>query len=558
MIFRHNYHNPIRHFLNDKFFCHHHEIHDLCKMFARMVSRYHFSTLSALNLNYTINGHLQNGNLNAARQMFDENPHSRNVVSWNSIINGCMRQNHWKHAEEMFDQMPQKDVVSWNTMLSGFRQANYPEKSYQYFLKMSRASEKPNELTFAVLISTFLNTGYRFLTPQLHCRVLSLGLNLNDFLGSALMRGYLELGDCKGLCRVFDEILVKDVAPWNVLILGFMEFGLTNEAKRAFTLMPEKNAFSWSTMINGYIKNKMLGEARSVLDMMNENDVVCWTAMIKGYVQWENFVEALELFVLMLNSGPRPNHFTFSSALDACAGYSSLLMGNQVHSCILKFGIVLDVILSTSLLDMYAKCGDIEVAYYIFQSMPDKNLVSWNSIIGGYARHGLAMRALEEFERMVKDSFRPDEITFINVLSACGHGGMIEDGERIFNSMSLKYGIQPEMEHYACMVDLYGKAGQLEKAEEFIREMPCEPDVVVWGALLGACGLHSSLEIGESAAGSIYKLEEDHPAVYAMLSKIHGEKEVWSIVTQIKMMTRSKRARKQKAGSWIESHTCVV
>ncbi|KAL3522216.1 hypothetical protein ACH5RR_015050 [Cinchona calisaya] len=527
-------------------------------MFTRTVSRYKFSTLSTVNLNNTINGHLHNGNLNAARQVFDENPHTRNVVSWNSIINGYMRQSHWKYAEELFDKMPQKDVVSWNTMLSGFRQANHPEKSFKYFLEMTRAHEKPNELTFAVLISAFLNTGYSLLIPQLHGRVVSLGLNLNDSLGSALMRGYLELRDCKGLCRVFDEISVKDVAPWNVLILGFMEFGLTGEAKRAFTLMPVKNAFSWSSLINGYIKNKMLREARSVLDMMTENDVVCWTAMIKGYVQWESFVEALELFVVMLNSGPRPNHFTFSSVLDACAGCSSLLMGNQVHSCILKFGIVLDVILSTSLLDMYAKCGDIEVAYHIFQSMPDKNLVSWNSMIGGYARHGLARTALEEFERMVKVCVRPDEITFINVLSACGHGGMVEEGERIFNSMNLKYSIQPEMEHYACIVDLYGKAGQLDKAEKFIRGMPFEPDVIVWGALLGACGLHSCLETGESAASRIYKLQQDHPAVYTMLSKIHGENEVWNSVAQMKKMIRSKHARKQKAGSWIESHTRIV
>lgn len=522
-------------------------------MFIRTLSRYHFSTLAALNLNNTINGYLRNGNLNAARQVFDENPEPRNTVSWNSIIGGYMRQNRWRRAEELFDQMPQKDVVSWNTMLSGFRQANHPEKAYQYFLKMTRANEKTNELTFAVLISAFLNTGYSFLTPQLHCRVLSSGLNLNDSLGSALMRGYLDLGDREGLCRVFDEILVKDIAPWNVLILGFMEFGLTCEAKRAFDMMPEKNAFSWSTLINGYVKNKMLREARSVLDMMNENDVVCWTAMIKGYVQWEDFLEALELFVLMLNSGPRPNHFTFSSVLDACAGCSSLLIGNQVHSCILKFGIVLDVILSTSLLEMYAKCGDIEVAYYIFQSMSEKNLVSWNSIIGGYARHGLAERALEEFERMVKESINPDGITFINVLSACGHGGMVEEGERIFNSMNSKYGVKPEIQHFACMVDLYGKAGQLKKAEEFVRGMPFEPDVVVWGALLGACGLHSCLEIGESAASRIYKLEQDHPVVYAMLSKIHGENEVWSTVTQMKSMIRIKRAKKQKAGSWIES-----
>ncbi|KAL0371566.1 UNVERIFIED_CONTAM: Pentatricopeptide repeat-containing protein [Sesamum angustifolium] len=264
------------------------------------------------------------------------------------------------------------------------------------------------------------------------------------------------------------------------------------------------------------------------------------------------------MFLLMMNSGTRPNHYTFSSVLDACVGCSSLVMGNQVHACILKFGIPLDVILATSLVDMYGKCGDIEAAFSVFQSMVIKNLVSWNSIIGGYARHGLASRALEEFERMVKSGVVPDEISFINALSACGHGGMVKEGEELFDSMQAKYGMQAEMEHYSCMVDLYGKAGQLEKAEELIKRMPFEPDVVVWGSLLGACGLHSCLEVGEIAANGICKLEQDHPAVYSVLSRIYGANGVRSGVIQLENMVQKWHARKQKAGSWIEYNPRVT
>jgi pentatricopeptide repeat protein len=331
-----------------------------------------------------------------------------------------------------------------------------------------------------------------------------------------------------------------------------MELGCLVEAQRVFDGMPVKNVVSWTSLVSGYIGNKRINKARSVFNNMSERNVVSWTVMISGYVQNQKFMDALKLFIRMLKSGNRPNHFTLSSVLDAIAECSSLIMGQQVHSSILKSSTPGDVILSTSLVDMYAKCGDIEAAFSVFESMPKKNLVSWNSIIGGYARHGLATRALEEFERMIKSGIRPDEVTFVNVLSACGHGGLIEEGEKYFYSMG-EYAVKAGVEHYACMVDLYGRAGKLEKAEKLIKRMPCEPDVVVWGALLGACGLHSSLELGQFAAEGISKLKIDHPAVYSMLSKIHSEKGAWSSVIELREMMKERRVNKQKAASWVES-----
>ncbi|KAL3030136.1 hypothetical protein AAZX31_03G204000 [Glycine max] len=260
--------------------------------------------------------------------------------------------------------------------------------------------------------------------------------------------------------------------------------------------------------------------------------------MISGYVQNKRFTDALKLFLLMFNSGTRPNHFTFSSVLDACAGYSSLLMGMQVHLCFIKSGIPEDVISLTSLVDMYAKCGDMDAAFCVFESIPNKNLVSWNSIFGGYARHGLATRVLEEFDRMKKAGVIPDEVTFVNVLSACVHAGLVEEGEKHFTSMLTKYGIQAEMEHYTCMVDLYGRAGRFDEALKSIRNMPFEPDVVLWGALLAACDLHSNLEIGEYAAERIPKLESNRPVSYSILSKIQVEKGIWSGINELRDMMK--------------------
>ena len=458
-----------------------------------------------------------------------------------------------QHAHHMFDQMPMKDVVSWNTMLSGLHKTKNPEGVYLWLLQMGRVGFRPNEYTVSIVISAVLDSVFNVLVSQFHARAVCLALNLGVFVGSALMRGYANVGDRVGLQRVFEDILVKDVTSWNALVSGYMELGCIVEAQGVFDVMPERNIVSWTSLVNGYIGNKKINEARSVFNKMSERNVVSWTVMISGYVQNQKFMDALNIFIWMLKLGYWPNQFTFSSVLDACAGCSSLLMGQQVHSSILKFGVPGDVILSTSLVDMYAKCGDIEAAFSVFESIPKKNLVSWNSIIGGYARHGLATRALEEFERMIKVGVRPDEVTFVNVLSACGHGGLIEEGEKYFNSM-VEYAIKAGVEHYACMVDLYGRAGKLEKAENLIKEMPFEPDVVVWGALLGACGLHSSLELGQVAAERICKLKNDHPAVYSMLSKIHGEKGVWSSVIEIREMMKERRVKKQKAGSWVESH----
>ncbi|KAF3654721.1 putative nodal modulator 2-like [Capsicum annuum] len=516
------------------------------------------SAVSPIYLNKTINSFVSNGKLQEARKLFDQSPHLTNIVSWNSLIKGYFKNKNIQHAEYLFDKMPQRDVVSWNTMLSGYRNANNPDKVYRCFLDMNRCGDvRSNELTFAVAISSFLNLDFKHLIPQLHGLVICLGLSLNVYVGSALMRGYVDLDDYVGLVRVFDEILDKDVTPWNVLILGYMKFGCASEAQRAFDMMPRRSFFTWSTLINGYIENKKVNEARVVFDKMCEKDVVSWTAMIRGYVKDGDFMKGLELFKLMSNSGARPNHFTFSTVLDACAGYSAVLVGNQVHACILKSGFPLDVVLLTSLVDMYAKCGDIEVAFCIFESITVRNLVAWNSIIGGYARHGLAERAMQEFERMLKSGIRPDEITFINLVYACGHGGLVEEGERIFNSMVTEYGLKAEMEHYACMVDLYGRAGQLEKAEKLIDGMPFKPDVVVWGALLGACGLHSCLELGEIAANGIYTLEHAHPAVYSVLSKIYGDKGVRGDITGLDKLMKKWRATKQKASSWIESPSSI-
>ncbi|KMT10006.1 hypothetical protein BVRB_5g122210 [Beta vulgaris subsp. vulgaris] len=510
-----------------------------------------FFTLQPTTLNQRLKIFLQEGQLNDARKLFDDNPTSRNVVSWNMIIAGYIKSNHNHIARQMFDEMPERDIVSWNTWLSALQKTQDHEHTFQSYLQLQRSGLQPTSHTFSIIITSILGTCFKVLIPQLHSQIVSLGYYSSIYVGSSLMRGYTDLKNHSSLVCVFDDMLYKDISIWNALILGYMELGFIDEAQRAFDRMPEKDVVSWTTLIDGYLKNKEVKRARCIFDEMDGKNVVSWTAMISGYVGTNKCLDAIELFILMVRSGVPPNQHTFASVLAACAKHSELLTGQQVHATIVKHAITLDVVLATAFVNMYAKCGDIEAAYSIFEKMSDKNLVSWNSILGCHARHGRARRALNEFERMISCGIKPDHITFTNVLSACTHGGLVEEGERIFCSMENCYGIKSDKEHYACMVDLYGRAGRLDKAKGLIERMPFEPDIVVWGALLAACGLHSDFEFGSDAADAMQNLEKNHPAAYMVLSKILGDRGLWGSSTDIKQTMRDKHMKKQNAGSWI-------
>jgi pentatricopeptide repeat protein len=503
-------------------------------------------------LNYMINAYIDNNNVKQAQKLLEENPLSCNIVSWNMIMTTYVQHNQIGLAHDLFDKMPHKDAVSWNIMLSGYHKTRNSEGLYHCFLQMGRAGVVPNDYTISTLLRAIISTELDVLVRQIHAMSFHLALNLNVFVGSSLIRAYAGLREEAALSRVFDDLSMKDVTSWNALVSSYMELGRVVDAQTTFDQMPQRNIISWTTLVNGYVKNKQVNKARSVFDKMSERNVVSWTAMISGYVQNKRFIDALKLFLLMFKTDTRPNHFTFSSVLDACAGCSSLIMGMQVHPCIIKSGIPNDVIWLTSLVDMYAKCGDMDASFCVFESIRDKNLVSWNAIIGGYASHGLAARALEEFDRMKIVGATPDEVTFVNVLSACVHAGLVDEGEKHFAAMLTKYGMQAEMEHYSCMVDLYGRAGRFDEAEKLIKNMPFEPDVVLWGALLAACGLHSNLELGEYAAERIRKLETNHPVCYSMLSKIQGEKGIWSSVNELRDNMNERGIKKQKAISWVE------
>ncbi|CAA7060859.1 unnamed protein product [Microthlaspi erraticum] len=519
--------------------------------------RGHFSrrifTIPTVTLNRLISDHLrrEDDGLVEARRIFNQNKTSLDNPTWNMMITAYVQRGLMTEARQVFDQMPVRDLVSWNTILMGLKKTRDPETVLRLFIEMRRSGLNPDELTLPAVIDTVSGSAFKVYVLQIHTLAVRLGLSLSAYTGSSLLRGYTSLRDLRGLERVFEEISLKDVVSWNVLIMGYMRIGFVGDGERAFGEMPMRNIITCHTMLIGYIDNMEMDKARDFFNQMGQRNVFSWTVMINGYVNGREFEVALLLFREMVGSW-RPSHYTFSTVLKACAASSSVLVGKQAHSMITKRGMACDVVLSTSLVDMYAKSGDITAASLVFELMPVKNPASWNSMIGGFARHGLGAEALEEFEKMMECGYKPDQVTFVNLLSACAHAGLVEEGEEKFMLMG-RLGIAAEKEHYACMVDLLARAGELDKAERLIKGMPFEPDVVIWGALLGACGLHSCLELGEVAAQGISRLRREHPAAYDVLCRVHGEKGDWASVMELRRLMKITKVRKQDASSWIEA-----
>jgi pentatricopeptide repeat protein len=273
--------------------------------------------------------------------------------------------------------------------------------------------------------------------------------------------------------------------------------------------------------------------------------------MISGYTQRGCFVEALELFQQMRLTDVKPNSVTLTSLLPACANLAALEKGKEVHEDIIRNGFQSDIFVGNALIDMYAKCGSIDDADKMFHKMHRRDVVSWSSMIVGYAVHGRAYDALQLFKEMQHLGTKPDYVTLVGVLSACCHAGLVDDARQYFDCMTSDYGIKPGLEHYSCMVDLLGRAGRLIEAWNIINKMPMKPDVIVWGSLLAACRVHSNVDLGEYAAERLFQLDPENAAHYVLLSNMYATVGRWDGVRKMRRMMKDRRVKKMPGCSWI-------
>lgn len=305
-------------------------------------------------------------------------------------------------------------------------------------------------------------------------------------------------------------------------------------------------------MIEGNAKCGNLDAARQLFDKMPEKNVVSWTAIMAGYAQLGYGEEALVLFYQMKQLGVEPDQLTFANVLQACACSALLSEGKQVHVHVIRSGFEWHFVLATALVDMYAKCGRIEDSHRIFDSMSARDVVAWNAMIAGYGKHGYARKALQLFEQMRQSGIRPTRISFTNVLSACSHAGLVDEGCYYFNSMTQDYNIIAESEQYACMVDLLGRAGRLDEALAFIQKMSIEPTADVWGALLASCRIHGNMWLGKLAAERLFKLRPDRAGTYVALSNIYSAAGRWDEAAKLRRLMNDRGVKKEPGYSWVQ------
>ncbi|XP_058101152.1 pentatricopeptide repeat-containing protein At3g62890-like [Magnolia sinica] len=400
------------------------------------------------------------------------------------------------YAHQLFDQIPSPNLFLYNTLIKAYEPtAHSSHNSLLLFRSMLRNSSPcPNRYTF-VFVFHSCNYGLGISEgEQVRVQAVKRGLDTNVFVANVLIRMYANQGFVDDARKVFD---------WSL----------------------ERDLFSWNSMIGGYVRAADLGQARELFDEMPERDVVSWSTIIAGYVQVGFFMEAMELFCKMQLAGIVPNEFTLASVLAACASLVALDQGRWIHVYIEKARINMNERLLASLIDMYAKCGDIDLAFRVFcdENNPKRTVWPWNAMISGLAMHGRSKEAINLFERMKIVNVAPDRITFVALLNACSHGRLVDEGRLYFKLMRSIHGIEPGLEHYGCMGDLLGRAGLLKEAEEMITSMPMAPDTVIWGALLGACRIHGDMEMGRRVGKFIRDSEPNHVGCHVLLANMYSE-----------------------------------
>ncbi len=501
-------------------------------------------------------------------------------------------------ARQVFDSMSQRQVISWNAMIAVYAQHGEGKEALRLFERMQQEGMKPDNVTF---ISTLSACATLTQGKQIHAQIINAGVKLDMILGTALVNMYSKCGSLADARQVFDSMSQHDVVSWNTMIAGHAQHGEGKEALRLFERMQQEgmkpdsvtfvtalsactseaaltqgkqihaqiitsgvkpNIILTNALVNMYSKCGSLADARQVFDSMSQRDLVSWNTMITGHVLNGESIEALNLFERMQQEGMKPNKVTFISALSACTSEAALTQGKKIHAQIINARVKLDMIIETALVNMYSKCGSLADARQVFDSMNQRDLVSWDAMIAAYAQHGEGKEALRLFERMQQEGMKPDSVTFINVLSACSHSGLVEEGLHCFESMQAKHKIIPTLDHYSCLVDLFGRAGQLDNAEQIIATAPMPPNAVMWMTLLGACRLLGDVERAERVAARIFDLEPQNPAAYVLLGNIYAAAGRWADEARVRGRMRDLGIRKEPGQSWIEIdgqvHTFLV
>lgn len=413
------------------------------------------------------------------------------VLACNILINFYSKCGLLGMARQMFDRMPKRSMVTWNTMIAAHTQHGEGVEALNLFLQMHREGTLSSEFTLSSVVCACAARCAVTESQQLHAFALKVAMDSNVYVGTALL----------------------DV----------------------------------------YAKCRMIGDAQLIFDAMAEKSSVTWSSMVAGYVQSNLYEEAISFFGFSLKKGVQSSQFTISSVLCACASLAAIIEGKQLHAVIVRAGFDSNLFVATSLIDFYSKCGCISDAYLVFGHIEGKNLILWNAMIAGFSKHARPCEAMMLFEKMQQLGLKPNEVTYISVLSACSHMGLVEKGQGYFDLMLKDNAIQPNVLHYSCMVDVLGRAGKTNEAWELINSMPFRAIPSMWGSLLNSCRVHGNIELGIIAAQHLFELEPDNAANHVLLSNIYAANKQWGEVAKARKLLRDSGARKEIGKSWINA-----
>jgi pentatricopeptide repeat protein len=512
----------------------------------------------------------------------------------NGLVNMYAKFHAIADACSVFRLMVNKDSVSWNTMISGLDQNECFEDAVNNFQAMRRTGEMPSNFTLISTLSSCASLGWKMLGQQIHCEGIKLGLDLDVSVSNALLALYAETGCLMESEKVFSLMPEYDQVSWNSVIGAFAdsEASVIKAVKYFLNMMRApcclnrvsfisilaavsslslhrlghqihglvlkycvaKDTAIENALLSCYGKCGEMDECEKIFSRMSERrDEVSWNSMISGYIHNEVLPKAMDLVWFMMQRGERLDCFTFATVLSACASVATLERGMEVHACAIRACLESDVVVGSAIVDMYTKCGRIDYASRFFELMPMRNVYSWNSMISGYARHGHGDKALELFSQMKLYGQAPDHVTFVVVLSACSHVGMVDEAFKHFRSMNEVYGLVPRVEHFSCMVDLLGRAGELNKIEDFINKMPMKPNVLIWRTVLGACSRANgrNTELGQRAAEMLLELEPQNAVNYVLLSNMYASGTRWEDVAKARIAMRKAAVKKEAGCSWV-------
>lgn len=459
------------------------------------------------------------------------------VFVGNAVIDMYAKCGMMDEANNVFNGMKDKDVVSWNAMVTGYSQIGRFENAIGLFEKMREEKIELNVVTWSAVIAGYAQRGHGYQALDVFRQMKACGSEPNVVTLVSLLSGCASAG-----ALIHGRETHGYAIKWILNLDG-------ND--------PGNDIMVINGLIDMYTKCKSAKVGRMMFDSLapETKNVVTWTVMIGGYAQHGEANEALELFYQMLRQdcSLKPNGFTISCALMACARLGALRSGKQIHAYVLRNQYdSMKLFVGNCLIDMYSKSGDVDAARVVFNNLQHRNDVSWTSLMTGYGMHGRGEEALQVFDEMRRVGLVPDAVTFLVVLYACSHSGMIDEGMTYFNGMSKDSGVVPGPEHYACMADLLGRAGRLDDALNLIKTMPMEPTPIVWVALLSACRIHGNVELGEYAADQLTELDSENDGSYTLLSNIYANAKRWKDVSRIRLLMKHTGIKKRPGCSWVQ------